>query len=251
MVVDNLVVRSRASSPGLTEAAIRLEDVIWEPFGFLSHTRAHREFYADILEDHADLQLCLVDETGDEPVALANCVPFHYAGDLQDLPQEGWDWLVETGSRPSDDPVNVLGALAVSVPTEHRGKGYAQRMIRELKAMAIARGYDALVVPVRPSIKWQHPHVPMTDYAAWTNDKGEVFDPWLRSHVAQGARIIGACERSMVVEEHVSFWEAWIGHRFDASASYVLKGALAPIEVDLERQTGLYQEPNVWVGYAL
>jgi hypothetical protein len=55
----------------------------------------------------------------------------------------------------------------------------------------------------------------------------------------------------MVVEEHVSFWETWIGHRLNASASYVVKGALAPVEIDLDRQTGLYQEPNVWVGYAL
>jgi GNAT superfamily N-acetyltransferase len=232
-------------------AASVLEDVVWEPFGFLSHTRAHRAFYSRILEDHADLQLCLVDESDDEPVALVNCVPFHYTQDLKDLPQEGWDWLVETGSQKSAARSNVLGALAVSVAFEHRGKGHAQRMIGELKEMAIRRGFEAVVVPVRPSSKWQHPYVSMSDYLGWKNEKGQVYDPWLRSHIAQGASIIGPCERSMVVEEPVSFWETWMGQRFDRSAPYVLKGALAPIQVDLERESGLYEEPNVWVRYRI
>lgn len=232
-------------------AAAELEDVIWEPFGFLSHTRAHQAFYSDIIEDHADLQLCLVDEADDHPVALANCVPFHYRGDLQDLPHEGWDWLVETGSEKSPERPNVLGALAVSVASEHRGKGHAQRMIQALKDMAIHRGFDAVVVPVRPSAKWQHPYVSMSDYIGWKTETGQVFDPWLRSHVAQGASIIGPCERSMVVDEHVSFWETWAGQRFDSSAPYVLKGALAPIQIDLERESGLYEEPNVWVSYRI
>lgn len=251
MVLNNLVIRPRSSSAALMRAAGALEDVVWEPFGFLSHTRAHQEFYADILVDHADLQLCLIDEADDEPVALVNCVPFRYAGDLRDLPQEGWDWLVETGSRSGVERSNILGALAVSVASEHRGKGHAQRMIRELKAMAIRRRFDAVVVPVRPSSKWQHPHVPMSDYLGWKNDRGEVYDPWLRSHVAQGARIIGPCERSMVVDEPLSFWETWLGRRLDSSAPCVVEGALAPIQVDLDRETGRYEEPNVWVSYRI
>lgn len=229
---------------------MNLEDEVWEPFGFLSRTRAHQDYYAKILEDHADLQLCLVAEETGEPVALANCVPFSYSRDLATLPQEGWDWLVEAGGRGGRG-ANVLGALAVSVPNCHRGKGYAQRMIRELKSLAIRRGFEALVVPVRPSAKCRHQGVPMRDYMRWTDGAGRCYDPWLRSHVSQGAEILGACDRSMVVEEHVAFWETWAGRRFERSGKHMLQDGLVPVEIDLEAQTGRYEEPNVWVRYRI
>jgi hypothetical protein len=54
----------------------------------------------------------------------------------------------------------------------------------------------------------------------------------------------------MVVEEDIAFWQLWAGRRFERSGEYLLKGALVPIKIDLERQRGRYEEPNVWVSYA-
>ena len=158
---------------------------------------------------------------------------------------------METGGEARDRRANMLGALAVSVPERHRGRGFARILIKALKELAIRKGFEGLVVPVRPTAKWRHPNVPMTEYMHWRNDAGTSYDPWLRTHISQGARIINACERSMVVEEHVAFWETWAGRRFGESGSYSIAGALSPVEIDLERQTGRYQEPNVWVGYAI
>lgn len=231
--------------------ASQVEDDVWTPLGFLSQTKAHQNYYYQVIEDHPDLQLCLIDEDEDRVVALANCVPFHHAGDAADLPQEGWDWLVEAGSQANCKPCNMLGALAISVPDDQRGKGHARRMIAEMKDLAVRRGYRALVGPVRPSAKCHHPLVPMAEYMHWRRGDGTSFDPWIRTHSLQGASIISCCSRSMVVEEHIAFWETWAGHRFDASGQHVIKNALVPIEVDLERQTGLYEEPNVWMGYWL
>ncbi|WP_152044491.1 GNAT family N-acetyltransferase [Aureimonas psammosilenae] len=251
MAEDDLVVCSRNLSAAIARDASALEDQVWAPFGFLSHTSAHQAYYSTILEEHADLQLCLVSAASGKPVALVNCVPFSFTGDLNNLPAEGWDWLVETGGNPAAKPANVLGALAVSVSTEHRGKGYARRMIQELKALAVRRRLDAVVVPVRPSAKSTHPFVPMDTYMHWRDDRGECFDPWLRSHLSQGARIIRSCERSMVVKEHVAFWETWAGRRFSVSDRYAFEGGLAPVSISLEHDTGRYEEPNVWVGYQL
>jgi hypothetical protein len=55
----------------------------------------------------------------------------------------------------------------------------------------------------------------------------------------------------MVVEEHIAFWETWAGRRIERSGQHLLEGALTPIQIDLERQIGLYEEPNVWVEYSL
>ena len=247
--MDNLVVRSRAFSDDLRRAAVAIEDATWSSLGYLNYTRAHRQYYELILEEFADLQLCLVDLETDLPVALVNCVPARCEGDLRDLPAEGWDWLVETGAAGRDVRPNILGGLAVTVPVDHRGKGYAARMIRALRAQAEERGLDAVIVPVRPTAKCEYPKVSMHDYIGWKDEKGRMFDPWLRCHLSQGSRLVGPCERSMVVEEHVAFWETWAGRHFEESGDYILEGALVPVSVDVERKVGRYEEPNVWVAY--
>ena len=247
---ERLVVRTRAFSDELRRAAITIENATWGTLGYLNYTQAHRQYYDEILDRFADFQLCLVDVESDIPVALANCVPAAFSGDLDNLPEEGWDWLVETGASNWSDRKNLLGALAISVPAVHRGKGYANRMLREMGELSKRRGFDALIAPVRPTSKCDYPHVPIDEYVRWKDAEGRLFDPWLRSHLQQGGQLVGSCDRSMVVNEHVAFWETWAGRRFEASGHYVLEGALVPISIDLERQMGLYEEPNVWVTYA-
>jgi GNAT superfamily N-acetyltransferase len=245
----NLVIRSRADSPELKKAASAIEQAAWNELGYLNYTRAHYEHYADLLNLYPDYQLCLVDEKTGYPVAAASCVPFACSGD--DLPPEGWDWVVETAALTKGKSANMLGALAISVPAIHRLKGYARLMIRALIDLAEAKGLRGLVAPVRPSAKVRHPWVPIDDYITWTDPRGRIYDPWLRSHLSAGGRLVGPCERSMVVEEPVAFWENWSRQRFEKSGAYALDGAIAPVRIDLDRQTGTYEEPNVWVSYSV
>src|SRR5689334_20278462 len=97
-LMDGLVVRSRAFIDDLRQAAIALEYATWINLGYLNYTRAHRQYYDLILDEFADLQLCLVDVESERPVALANCVPASCHDAFEALPPEGWDWLVETGA---------------------------------------------------------------------------------------------------------------------------------------------------------
>jgi len=248
--MDGLIVRSRAFSDGLRRAAMSLEDATWADLGYLNYSRAHREYYDCILDEFADLQLCLVDIESDRPVALANCVPIACSDDLGTLPARGWDWIVESAATGNGKRANALGALAISVPQAHRGKGYATRMIRELRMLSERSGFEALVAPVRPTAKCNYPRVAIDEYIEWRDSEGRIFDPWLRRHLSEGGQLIGPCEHSMVVEEHVAFWETWAGRHFDISGDYVIDGALVPVSINLERQIGRYEEPNVWVAYA-
>jgi hypothetical protein len=245
----NLVLRSRADAPHLKKAAIAIEQAAWSNLGYLSYSRSHYEYYAELLDSYPEYQLCLLDTETNYPVAVANSVPFVCSGQTQ-LPPEGWDWVVETAARNKDGIPNMLAGLAVSVPVIHRAKGYAQIMICALLELAKTKGLEGVVVPVRPTAKARHPWVPIADYVAWTDEHGRPYDPWIRSHCSVGGRVIGLCERSMVVNEPISFWEAWSGMRFESSGSYVLEGALAPVKVDLNTQRGIYEEPNVWVLYS-
>lgn len=247
-MAERLVVKTRKQDALLQSRAQTLEDRVWAPLGFLGHTQAHQFHYEDLLEEFGDLQLCLIDEETDRVLALANCVPANWnlSGPL---PDEGWDWLVETGDRSAGQTGNVLGALAISVPEDLRGRGYAQRMLREMKGLCAKHGFDALIAPVRPSAKHRHATAPIADYVDWTDEAGRCFDPWLRSHYGAGARLLGVCSRSMVVHQHVAFWETWAGRRFETSGEHVVDGALAPVRIDLDTGFGLYEEPNVWMAY--
>jgi hypothetical protein len=246
---STLVIRSRADSPELRKAARSIEQAAWNELGYLNYTKAHYDYYSDLLDAYSEYQLCLVDERTNYPVAVANSVPFACSGP-EALPPEGWDWVVESAARSKGTRLNMLGALAISVPAVHRGKGYAKLMIRCLVDLAEEKGLRGLVAPVRPSAKVQHPWVPIVDYIGWTDETGRIYDPWLRSHLSLGGKLIGPCERSMVVHEHIAFWENWSKQRFERSGAYALEGALAPVSIDLDRQTGKYEEPNVWVAYA-
>jgi GNAT superfamily N-acetyltransferase len=246
----SLAIRSLADAPHLRKAASAVEQAAWSHLGYLSYTRAHYEYYAELIESYPEFQLCLVDEDAGYPVAVATSVPFACSGP-DELPQEGWDWLVETAARNRDERPNLLGALAVSVPAVHRAKGYARVMIRSLLDLARAKKLDGVVVPVRPSAKVRHPWVSISEYLSWTDEKGRPYDPWLRSHLSVGGKIVGPCERSMVVHEPIAFWENWSNQRFESSGAYQLEGGLAPVKIDLDRKTGTYEEPNVWVAYGL
>jgi len=247
--MQRYAVRTRADSPELRKAAIAIEQAAWSALGFLNFTRAHFAFYQQLLDEHADCQLCLVDEVTGYPVAVGNCVPL--ACDFDNLPPEGWDWIVETAANDRATPRNALGALAISVPNLHRGKGVARTMIQAFRDLALAKGLDGVIAPVRPSEKHRHPFIPMEDYLGWTDDKGRIYDPWLRSHLSAGGKIIKPAERSMTVEEPVAFWENWIGHRFEGSGAYAVDGALAPVSIDIDEGVGRYVEPNVWFAYAV
>lgn len=242
------VLKTRADSDALRRAAMAIEQAAWSSLGFLNFTRAHFEYYQGLLDAYPDCQLCLVDEATGYPIAVGNCVPL--ACDFNNLPPEGWDWIVETAASNASKRRNALGALAISVPNIHRGKGIARQLIRSFRELALKKGLDGVIAPVRPSEKWRHPFIAIEDYVGWTDEKGRAYDPWLRSHLSAGGSIVGPASRSMVVEEPIGFWEMWAGRDFPETGDYAIDGALAPIAIDLERGVGRYVEPNVWFAYA-
>ena len=42
-------------------------------------------------------------------------------------------------------------------------------------------------------------------------------------------------------------WKEWTNLEFPGTGTYVIHGALNPISIDIERDTGLYIEPNIWI----
>jgi GNAT superfamily N-acetyltransferase len=142
-----------------------------------------------------------------------------------------------------------LCALAILVDPDEQGRGLSRLMLEHKRGLAFARGWD-LVAPVRPSLKHRYPLTPIERYVEWRRDDGTLFDPWLRAHERLGAQLLGIAEDSLLAEGTVAELEEWCGLAFPESGSYVVDGALVPVEIDRERDRGRYREPNVWMRHA-
>jgi hypothetical protein len=246
---DNFAVATCAEHPELFEASVELENDTWDDLSFLDFTSAHHSYYDALLERFPEYRLCMIElETG-EMIATGMCVPMHVASDVA-LPREGWDWIVNTAHAQSGAYANTLAALSISVPVQHRHRGFARDMINAMRALAVMKELSSVIAPVRPSAKCNYPHVPMDQYVDWTDERGRIYDPWLRSHVAVGGKILGVCDRSMVVEQPIEFWKPWTDGLPDQDGAVAFEGALAPLNVDYGAGVGRYIEPNVWVRHA-
>jgi hypothetical protein len=42
-------------------------------------------------------------------------------------------------------------------------------------------------------------------------------------------------------------WEGWTAMKFPQSGPYVLAGGLNPMQMNVEKDAGVYIEPNVWM----
>jgi hypothetical protein len=88
---------------------------------------------------------------------------------------------------------------------------------------------------------------PIERYAHWTRPDGLPFDAWMRVHARLGAEVIALAPQSMYITGTVVDWQEWTGLRFPESGQYVVQGAPQPIEINLEKDLGVYYDPNVWM----
>lgn len=185
-------------------------------------------------------------------MAGGNAIPFYWDGQEDHLPS-GWDGVLEQGMMDvqGGPSANALSALAVVIHPEYRGQGLSRLMVAEMKKIAKRNGIHHMVAPVRPSLKSTYPLIPIEEYINWKTKEGKPFDPWLRTHCSLGATIITIAPESMVIPATVEEWETWVGMELPATGSYIIQDGLVPLEVDREKNNGIYIEPNVWVEHHL
>jgi GNAT superfamily N-acetyltransferase len=197
-----------------------------------------------IYERYPDYQMAALDGDG-ALLGAVHAVPVAWRGAGDPLPGGYDDVLVQAADGDAPPAGGALCLLSISVRPTARGTGLPAVLLAEMRGRAAARGHAAVIAPLRPTGKAAHPRVPMAVYVAWTDARGEPADPWLRTHVRLGARVLGIAERSLVISQPRARWEAVAGRPLPPGLHDV-PGALAPVEVDA-RGIGCYAEPNVWV----
>jgi hypothetical protein len=205
-----------------------------------------------LYDDFAAYQFYLCDETG-TVVGEGNSIPVTWDGQADSLPDAGWDAIFEQGVANHEAGIapDTLSALQAMVLPSCQGRGISREIILGMRAIASQQGFKSLIAPVRPSLKSIYPLTPMDSYVRWTRADGLLFDPWMRVHERLEAKTLKVAPQSMTIRGTVADWESWTKMAFPESGSYVVPGALVPVNIDRERDEGLYIEPNVWMHHAL
>jgi GNAT superfamily N-acetyltransferase len=142
---------------------------------------------------------------------------------------------------------NYHCAIQVVIHPDYQGQGLSMPIIEAVRAVTKDKGFPALIIPARPNEKSKYPLISIDDYIIWRTEEGLLFDPWLRVHLRAGASIIKTCHESKTIHGTRAEWETWTGMKFPQTGEYVIPGALIPIEMNIEKDEGVYVEPNVWL----
>jgi GNAT superfamily N-acetyltransferase len=199
------------------------------------HDEISNANWGRLYEERPEFQFALLDD--DRVLAEGNSIP------VAGMPAAWRDALRDGFDQPEPDR---LCAIAILIDPDAHGRGLSRLMLEHMRGLAAVRGWD-LVAPVRPTLKHRYPLTPMERYMHWRRDDGQLFDPWLRSHERVGAELVGVAHDSLVSEGTVAELEQWCGLAFPESGSYVVDGALVPVEIDRDADRGSYREPNVWM----
>lgn len=216
---------------------------------FMLHDPVAGENWHELFDRFNEYQFALLDTEANRMAAIGNSLPFHWDQPLSELPEGGWDWVLlkavedhKQGTKP-----NMQSAIQINIHPDYQSKGLSTRMVEAMRAIGESKAFKYLVAPVRPNQKSQYPLISIDDYIKWTTDEGLPFDAWLRVHARVGGRIIKPCHKAMTISGTCADWTAWTGMRFPQNGKYFVPGALNPIEINVEKDEGVYIEPNVWM----
>jgi len=243
-----------AQRPALKPEFEKLDECLWPEFmhhGDMNNPDDYSKF--------DEYQFAFINES-DQVVAGGQTIPFHWSGVTEELP-ESLDAVMQnalsyrepavSASAPVSKRVNYLCAVAALVDESVRGQGMSRTILLEMKELARRNGLLGVVAPVRPTFKPEHPELSIDEYADWRREDGQLYDPWLRTHERLGGKRLGLAPRAFSVIACVADWQRWTGIAFDHTGAYVVPGALVPVEINLESDTGIYVEPSVWYLHSL
>ncbi len=243
-----------AQRPALKTELDKLDERLWPEFMLHGDMQNPDDF-----SDFDEYQFAYVNES-DQVIAGGQTIPFHWSGVTEELP-ETMDAVLQNAlanrkstvatSAPASRRANYLCAVAALVDKSARGQGMSRTILLEMKELARRSGLLGVVAPVRPTFKPRHPEVSIDEYADWRREDGQLYDPWLRTHEQIGGKRLGLARRAFSVIASVADWQRWTGVAFDQSGAYVVPGALVPVEINLETDTGTYVEPSVWYLHSL
>ena len=219
----------------------------WSPI--IQPSETGNEYWNKLFHYYPEHQLFFETNEG-EWLGFANTIPIQFDLPLEELPEEGWDWLIKEGITGYEEGIvpNTLGGLQIGVNPKFRGQGWSKKILEKAKESMLKHHFTQFILPIRPTLKDLHPEIPMEEYLTWKKE-GKIYDPWIRTHVHSGASIIKVCPQAMTVKGSIKDWKQRSGINFTSSGKYEVDGGLSLVDINLETNIGVYYEPNIWIVY--
>jgi GNAT superfamily N-acetyltransferase len=232
---------------GYNNLANEIAEASWPEF--MLHDPIANENWHELFDRFEEYQFAMLDTETNQMAAMGNSLPFHWDKELSDIPEGGWDWVFLKAVEAHKNGItpNIQSAIQIAIHPDYRSQRLSTRMVQAMRTIGEYKGFKYLVAPVRPNEKSKYPLISIDDYVTWKTNDGLPFDAWLRVHARMGAKIIKPCHEAMTIRGPCSEWEEWMGMKFLQSGKYVIPGALNPIEIDVNKDEGIYIEPNVWM----
>ena len=241
----NYQVHTLKDRPEFSTALKKLNRETWPDFIVYGDTCRWDRIYTEL----GDFLLVLTDQS-DLLIGGGFTVPIQWNGELDALPPS-IEMIIENGLENKGNPANTLIPIAAVVDRRFRGKTMSSEILKQMKFLAIERGFQHLIVPVRPTWKARYPLQRIDRYAKWVNADGLLYDPWLRTHQRLGATVMKYADSTLTIQGTIENWKTWTGMVFPESGEYVVKDALQPVRIDVGLNLGVYNEPNVWMRHPL
>lgn len=183
-----------------------LEKKCWAPW-----LRKPEKDFLTITTNYSDLQRLLRNKNGDI-VASMSVNRINWNGKLENLPN--WDTIaggsIETSNFTTTytQDGNTLCLMSMNVNPSLQGIGLAQKLIEELKNIAVDLKIEHVISSLRPvgygsyKMKQVQNNQPLTsfkEYCELKNEKNEPYDYWLRSANHQNMKILYISKNAIVV----------------------------------------------------
>ncbi|NNE16742.1 MAG: hypothetical protein HKN51_17290 [Saprospiraceae bacterium] len=183
-------------------------------------------------------------------LGLINTIPFFWDHPLSKLPDQGWDWLVKKGIGDFENGIspNHLGGLQIIVAKSFLNKGISKLLIAEGKKIMSEYKFRNFAIPIRPTFKSHYPEMAMDEYLNFKKED-KIFDPWIRTHLNSGAKVIKVCNNSMKISGRINFWKGIYKRETKQHNYWIVEGALNPILIKPKQDIGVYNEANIWIYY--
>lgn len=122
---------------------------------FMLHDSVSNKYWSKLYELFPDYQFSLFKD--DEIIGIANCLPFYWDKQFSELPETGWDWVLEKGinDKKKGKETNILNGLQIAVNPRYQGHGFSSQILKEMFKLAARKGLSHITIPVRPSLKKQ------------------------------------------------------------------------------------------------
>src|SRR5690349_8665225 len=120
---------------------------------FMLHDPIANENWHELFDRFHEYQFGLFDTQNERLAAIGNSLPFYWDRPLEELPEQGWDWVLLEAVRLHEQGVqpNIQSAIQINIHPDYRSQGLSTTMVKAMRAIGQSEGFKQLVAPVRRS----------------------------------------------------------------------------------------------------